>query len=147
MKLSLILIVALAASCTALRAQNVTFAPPQPAPVSSSVQQDADAVLSVQGRRLQSALKDLGRDVRRKDTSLIEEYGLVRIGRRYHVRALVRVGADFEEAFLKKYRVQAGSRTGHFLSVSIPTRKFAAFAESGIVEYVEVATPMIPVMH
>ena len=124
----------------ALWSQNVVFPPSQ---VAQPTHQGAstDAALSPQALQLKADLIQLGRDVRKRDSSLISAYSLYRSRCRYHVAAAIKVPADFDESVLSHYGVKVNSRAGNLFTVAIPTRRFVAFVESGVVERVEVSVP------
>jgi len=121
-----------------LQAQNVKFVPPV---LSAAPQSDSTVPvgMSVAAMQLADQLQQLGRDVRKKDSDLISQFGLVKNGCRYYVTAILDLGEGFDPKTLKGFGVRLNSRTGNLATALIPTRKFIRFVKSGAVKYVDVS--------
>ena len=136
-----IIFLMLSLSISAL-AQNKDIASPPLTPAPTGEVVANTQLLSMHAQRLVEDLYSLGRDINKKDTKLIERYGLVKVGRRYHVLATLHVVEGFDETVLRRYKAHINTRIGNILTVNLPTRKFVRFAESGVVEFIEITMPV-----
>ncbi|MCR4659660.1 MAG: hypothetical protein K5650_05135 [Bacteroidales bacterium] len=98
--------------------------------------------LSPMAALLRSDLERLGRQVRRKDTALIERYNLVRQCNRYYVQAFVFPADNVSERDLKRYGVLCNGFAPQGCTALIPTRRFVKLVKSGRLVRIDVSAPL-----
>lgn len=97
--------------------------------------------LSPAGAMLRHELEKLDRNVKKRDTDLIERFALQRIKCSYYVGAIIELSDGYSLDDLKKYKIKTNSSVGNKHTVLIPTKQLAAFIDSGMASTIDISFP------